>query len=588
VINPQHPTEPTTEATWDLSEDPFPAPYPEEPHPLWVEAHHVGNSYPSGCLGLSYLHTINGSPVDLDGVKFNPVEVKLFMEGVTEEKEEFPGNFILYNKDDDDDDGVIDYDDGFNDDDEDGNEDDENTLEDDLVKILLLDVEPSLYLTGTMTFDVTSGGSKVKVWKSQTKGEDNEISLPETCDTPHESGEQVPKFYVEGIDESGGPRDVEFTLSYTVGGKTFEDVIKATVVHVELFRDSAYTQPLDDWPKQPGEDDILRSPKYIFGEDDPIYVQVKNIGTNSNEAEYNVVAVTTASSLIYVDLKETGPDTQIFRNSESELGEFLYLSTEDDDDDFFLQIFTPEDKIKVMNEEVLYFWLRIPPTGGGYKRSVDVMVDRAEVAAVDGTPTLDAAKLHDEIISNYYWFSNGLYDEDHDKNLGDDDKCVDLGNNDDLMYIAGHCWSGDNPTRIYAVDNTYGLKSHYSSQNLQVVDIGTWARELDWLVLACCSTCKIDYITKEGPGHEWIDTMDNGGLTHGIMGYRYGAPGGTTPTTDVQLADEFVSALGSSTVKDAWIDTNFAHKWATYMPSARDQRYCCPGQYTISGTKILS
>jgi hypothetical protein len=91
-----------------------------------------------------------------------------------------------------------------------------------------------------------------------------------------------------------------------------------------------------------------------------------------------VVAVTTASSLVYVDLKETGPDTQIFRNSESETGELLYLSTDDVDDD---PIFGPtsEDKIKVMSEEVLTFWLRIPPAGGGYKRSVDKMVDRAEI-----------------------------------------------------------------------------------------------------------------------------------------------------------------------------------------------------------------
>ncbi|MDH4242002.1 MAG: hypothetical protein OEW48_20775, partial [Phycisphaerae bacterium] len=222
------------------------------------------------------------------------------------------------------------------------------------------------------------------------------------------------------------------------------------------------------------------------------------------------------------------------------------------------------DKIKVMNEEVLYFYLTIPPGNtSNYKWSEDVMVDRGEVAAVDGTPTLDAAEFHNDMLSNHDWFSNGLYDKDHEKNLGDDDKCVELGNNADFMYIAGHCWRSDNPTRIYAVDNTYGLKTHGSSQNLHVADVDTWSRELDWLVLACCSTCYINYDTKTGPGTEWVDTIDNGGLTHGIMGYQYGAPGGSTPTTDVELADEFVSALDNKIVKDAWIDTNFAHKWAT-------------------------
>ena len=397
-----------------------------------------------------------------------------------------------------------------------------------------------------------------RIWENSTKG--TQVSLPATFNTPGELGKT---FYVEGVEESSGPRDVTIKLTYTKEGLTFEDKIKVTVVHVELFRDSSYTQPLDDWPKS---GDLLRSPKYMFGEDDPIYVQVKNIGTDPELAEPITAAVVVQSQssyYIYMDLQETGVDTQLFRNSGAYTGELLYLSTEDYDDDFILSIITPEDKIKVVNEEVLNFWLRIPPISGVYKLAEDVMVDRAEIAAVDGTPTLDASEFHNDILTNFDWFSNGLYDKNHDRELGDDDKCVDLGNNVDFMYIAGHCWSGSDPTRIYAVDNTYGLKIIGYSDNLQVADIGMWARELDWLVLACCSTCKIDSITKEGPGQEWIDTMDDGGLTHGIMGYRYGAPGGTTPTTDVELADEFVSALNSSTVKNSWIDTNFAHKWAT-------------------------
>ncbi|MHC4543338.1 MAG: PKD domain-containing protein, partial [Planctomycetota bacterium] len=56
VIDPYHPTEPTMEATWDLSENPFPAPFPEEPHPLWVEAYFVDNPCPYSGFGLSYLH----------------------------------------------------------------------------------------------------------------------------------------------------------------------------------------------------------------------------------------------------------------------------------------------------------------------------------------------------------------------------------------------------------------------------------------------------------------------------------------------------------------------------------------------------
>jgi hypothetical protein len=470
------------------------------------------------------------------------------MAGVDEDNEEFPGNYILYNKDDDDGDGIPDYDDGYNKNGIEGDDDDENIYENDLVSITLCGVEPYNYMTGQVTFDVTSGASKVKVWENSTKG--TEVSLPATFNTPVGKA-----FYVEGIEPSDGPRDVTIKLMYTKEGLPFEDKIKVTVVHVELFRDSAYTQPLDDWPKS---GNLLRSPRYIFGEDDPIYVQVKNIGTDPSNIENKSSAVAvksqSSSKYIYLTLQETGVDTEIFRNSEA-LGELLYLSTSSSQGD--------GDKIKVVDEEVLNFWLLMPPGSTSYKRSIDVMVDRGEVAAVDGTPTLDAGEFHNDMLSNYDWFSNGLYDKNHDRELGDDDKCVELGSNVDFMYIAGHCIRADSPTRIYAVDNTYGLKTHGSSDNLQVADVGTWARELDWLVLACCSTLYIDYDTKTGPGTEWVGTMDNGGLMHGIMGYQYGSPGGTTPTTDVQIADEFVSALGTKTVKDAWIDTNFGHKWAT-------------------------
>jgi len=215
-------TNPMTQATWDLSEGPF-------PQSLWVEAYLVNTEYPISGLQLSYLHPTMGYTVDSDGVVFNPVEVRLSMDGVTEDKEEFPGNFIGLNDDDDDDNGMLDYMDDENDD---------SSAEDDMLKIFLHDVNPSNNLSGTMTFDESSAGSKVTVWKPDYEDPYNKkkferITLPETFDTPHEGG-QIPWFYVEGISHSTSPRDVEFSLSYTLGGKTFKDVINLTVVRVNL------------------------------------------------------------------------------------------------------------------------------------------------------------------------------------------------------------------------------------------------------------------------------------------------------------------------------------------------------------------
>jgi hypothetical protein len=248
-------------------------------------------------------------------------------------------------------------------------------------------------------------------------------------------------------------------------------------------------------------------------------------------------------------LKETGINTQIFRNS-LPVGELLYLwdSTSEGDG----------DRIKVLDEEVLRFKVKFPLTDNTapytYVDSCDVKVDRAEVAAVDGTDTLDAAKFYNDMGSNG-WHKEGIHDKNNDKANGDDDKCEELGNKVDFMYIAGHCSGANDPTRIYG-QSGYGLDIQGQPNNLQTADVGTWDEELEWLVLAACSTCNLNN-DRPKRGEEWVGTMDK---THAIFGYRYGAPGGSTPTTDVTIADEFVTALSNSTVKNAWIDTNFAHK----------------------------
>ena len=139
------------------------------------------------------------------------------MAGVNEDNEEFPGNYIGVNNDDDDSDGVLDF------------VDDENIYENDLVSITLSCVEPYNYLTGQVTFDESSDGAIVKVWSNKTKG--TQVSLPATFNTPDDLGKT---FYVEGISNSLSPRDVEFTLTYTKEGITFKDVINVTVVKVDL------------------------------------------------------------------------------------------------------------------------------------------------------------------------------------------------------------------------------------------------------------------------------------------------------------------------------------------------------------------
>ena len=52
---------------------------------------------------------------------------------------------------------------------------------------------------------------------------------------------------MEGIEPSDGPRDVEFTVTYTVEGLTFEDKVKVTVVYVEFVEDTGQIYGYDDY-----------------------------------------------------------------------------------------------------------------------------------------------------------------------------------------------------------------------------------------------------------------------------------------------------------------------------------------------------
>jgi hypothetical protein len=255
---------------------------------------------------------------------------------------------------------------------------------------------------------------------------------------------------------------------------------------------------------------------------------------------------------VTITLTETGAGTGVYRNTGTDTWPHFYKEYQ-----------AANKRLKVVDEDKKWYVVPIVEEKEYPGLEVSEKVDAAEVAAVDGTDTLDAAAFHGDMEDDK-WYAGSeddkrLFDKNHDKADGDDGKCVELGNKVDFMYVAGHCYRGDSPTKIFGDDDTYGLKEHNDTNNLQKADIpgGKWNKELEWLVLATCSTCCI--FESANPGTEWVAAMADG--MHGVMGYRYGAPpvGGVT---DVQLAHEFVTALGSKKIKDAWIDTNFAHKVA--------------------------
>jgi len=416
-------------------------------------------------------------------------------------------------------------------------------------------------MSGTVTFDVTSGDSKVKVWKAHpdypavNKLKYSEISLPVTYNTPAD----LPKtFYVEGVEPSEIPCDVVFTHSYTKGGLTFKDRVNVTVVHVELFRDAGYTELLDDWPKS---GDLLRSPKYIFGEDDPIYVQVKNIGTDPNVAESKdaaVAVISQSSDYIYLDLKETGVDTQIFRNSEAERGELLYLSTEDNDD---YPTTTDPDKITVMNEEVMYFYLRIPPGGTAYKRSVDVMVDRAEI----GVEYQEKYVLYYSCNPKWPNIASDRFGQQLFDNIGGEPNLVWFKNfcNPDIYSLPCHWHENTDTCFADSVDMTswsghrgsswrsmHIFKKDHSCDKFLLMNTNLGNTDADWIIFDTCNSLATDHIMDYNDlEDELVSSVSGQRCAHLFLGfYSLGY------WDKLDCGEHFADLLEDGSIKQAWFD----------------------------------
>jgi len=479
------------------------------------------------------------------------VDADLDINDVPDDDEEYPGGYVSFNNDDDNDNGTPDK--------------DEETVtvdgEDNLVEIYL-SVTPSLS-TGVMKLELEKfSRTNVRVWSSPTKGEGNMI-IPngdpaDPCyywewDLSQES--MPPTLHVEGISPSY-PRMVTLWLSYKRDAATIHtDTVKFTVVEVELFIESSYYWVLDDWPK---DGDQPRSPKYMFGKDDPIYVQVSNIGIDPQEAEtkFDFVKVTSesdTSGIIKLNVKETGVDTQTFRNS-GFLGEheLLYLSTSSSES-------TPEDpkdKIKVIDEEVLTFWLRIQPGSDNYVTCKTVMVDRSEVGIEwqsdyetydTGYGTLGCA---DDFAEGFYneigWIDHVWFKNFNNGVLNSEESHWDSGGDSsyaDSVDFAVWCGHGPvdevGPYMRFFVNLQEGEKQPADRLYWSEIDWGD--KDVDWVVLNTCSFLN-------GTDTELKQMVSDARGVHLICGYK------TDMTVYCEAGEYFAERLIYRTVKQAWFD----------------------------------
>jgi len=381
----------------------------------------------------------------------------------------------------------------------------------------------------------------LKVWGSPTKGN---MIIPHG-DPPcyykiwDLSEESVPEtLYVEGIAPTY-PKTDTLWLSYIAkdGPSIHFDTVKFGVVPMGVFRDASCSQVLDDWPE---DGDQLRSPKYIFGEDDPIYVQVANLGTDPLEVETftDVVWVTSesdTSDTVKLKLQETGPSTQKFRNLE-ELGELLYLSTSSSKG--------VKDKIEVIDEEVLTFWLEIQPGSDNYVTCKTVMVDRGEFLAVAGSECGDESGWDDfnmaiseaksKMSNDYGWWENGYlegkyYETRSDITTEDEEYEVSKENAldwggvcdsscADFSFYSGH---GDDAELRIIIAQPDEINNHYFDvcwySSVINPDRGCgWSDDKEFIVWSSCNLLG-NAETPDQWVNRWIEVFFNKKL-HAVLG----------------------------------------------------------------------
>ncbi|MHC4744488.1 MAG: DUF6345 domain-containing protein, partial [Planctomycetota bacterium] len=136
----------------------------------------------------------------------------------------------------------------------------------------------------------------------------------------------------------------------------------------------------------------------MFGRHDPIYIKAGNFGVDPLTAESfpDVVKVEVEAdgNEVSLSLKETGADTNVFTNAPPDANQLLYLSDS-----------TSGTSLKVDDEPILIFSLKIQPGTGDYDSCYRVMVDRAEKGvdyekdAYSLTPPCEACDLRTEMFA---------------------------------------------------------------------------------------------------------------------------------------------------------------------------------------------
>ena len=409
--------------------------------------------------------------------------------------EDRPSNLIVPVNDDNDDGGAA------------GHHDDDDTLintaDNDIIKILLKKFQPASLRKGTVELSV-SPSNVVRVYKSASQLLNNySVNLASRRgDLMNLPIMDIP-LYIEALEPCG---EVIFHLAYkNEGGEELcQDEVRLCVLKVELFTNPQLTIPLDDWSEVLNIS--LRSPKYIFGKDDNIYILVRGPSGLGNFLSINVKSESDPTGFD-LPLKEMAPG--VYKNNQ--LGDLLRLdsSTRTDVDAKY---------IKVVDEEMLTFELKYSGNPLGYQTTV--MVDRGEFATAtarsfdsllwflspplpsDRTPIWNiaanefAADVVDPSEADLNWWMAGCIQGSYAEVLGNvalksfiqnaGQNLTDHGESD-LFYSQSHGSEDGNlsGTTPLAVNPSYEEQDIFFNASADLV--GVWGNDVDWAVIKACS-----------------------------------------------------------------------------------------------------
>jgi len=217
-----------------------------------------------------------------------------------------------------------------------------------------------------------------------------------------------------------------------------------------------------------------------------------------------------------------------------------------------------------MSEEVLYFWLRIPPTGGGYKRSVDKMVDRAEIGVEyqkmytqycpheqePGVPVPDIPTdrfglgLFDNMGGepNLVWFKN-FHEPDINslRTHWHENTDTPFADSVDMTSWGGHCagWRG-----------MHFFEEDCSCVNLKLADTRLGNTDADWIIFDTCyslATNGLDDISDLKD--DLVSSVTGERCAHLFLGFY-----GYAHWNESDCGEYFAKRLKEVGIKEAWFD----------------------------------